>query len=155
MQNAILNGQGNKIKMYIPSYDVLPQMKRPECVKMSLDIPVFETTGKTKKASKGVASAKHNPHVESGGQSINQVLLLTSREQEEFNNEYRTLPHENAKLSLAKFTYRQVLPMPQIHLPRTHRCQDFCSLISSVETMISEEEAHIQVLNLTFVLLML
>jgi hypothetical protein len=145
VQNAIVNGQGNKLKMYVPSYDVLPQTKRPECVKMSLDIPVFDTASKRKKESKGSASVKHNSRSESAGLPINQVLLLTSREQEEFNSEYRTLPHENSKLSLAKFTYRQVLPMPRVHLPRTSRCLDFCSLISSVETMISEEETHIQV----------
>jgi hypothetical protein len=137
--------------MFIPSYDVLPQTTKPDCVKMSLDIPVFESVGskKKKKETKGaITSGRSNQLNQPGSVSVNAILLLTSAEQEQFNNDYRTLPHENAKLSLSAFTYRQVLPLPQVHLPRTRRCLDFCSLIASVESIISEEETHLQVIDL-------
>ena len=114
--------------MYTPSKDVLPLGPKPVMVQMILEIPPAPITN--------VSNAQ--PSSSRSSTRSHQGIQLNSHQKHEYETKFKqnSLPN----LSLSKYIYRQIQPLPDLNLKRTSRCLKFCELIENLEQLITEEE---------------
>jgi hypothetical protein len=160
-KNAIVNQQGSKIKMFSPPYDILPKhLTKPECHKMTIEIPESNVPLKKKKRA-SLSSRLISFDTNDGDDSIPlqatgftsaRGYKLTFQEKEEFAAKYYVEPEERQKLHLNRFVYRHAQPLPTLFLKRSQRGQKYSQLISSLEQLISGEEHSLEVCVLYFII---
>lgn len=130
VQNAIATQQGNKITMFCPSSDVIPQNQpKPECQKMIMNIAEMATNCILKRKASSNSEQFSTPDI-----------YLNAAEKQEYQSFFQVSNDVPSEIILGRYTYRNLMPLPVVNFARCNRSLDFTALIANLEDLVSKEE---------------
>jgi hypothetical protein len=115
--------------MFAPSRDVIPKdLPRPECCETVMDIIDLPT--------ECVMKRDRNEH-----SSNIPDFYLNADELQEYQSKFRNSSDTpRTDLTLNRYVYRNIIPLPVVSLARCARSLDFAHLTSELEDLIAKEE---------------
>ncbi|KAJ3033919.1 hypothetical protein HDV00_005659 [Rhizophlyctis rosea] len=144
VQNAIVNQQGKKLKMYPEALGrMLPVGVTPICVRKELEIPVYERKGrgKSKAGKKSLGanawdSARSDAEPDEGGGGP----FLSTREMAEYNRKFR-IDDEPARMEISKFLHWQTTELPVQKIGHSGRTIAFVACVKTMEGLSLDESS--------------